>query len=82
MDKKLNILTEIINEWDPANLFPDAPENEYGSEISSIIEILYNVNTPTELAREIQSIFNKAFSWDFNEDHFIIISNKIWSQMK
>ncbi|NDI37224.1 DUF1871 family protein [Chengkuizengella sediminis] len=75
-------LTKVINDWDPANLFPGAPDDEYEREILSIMEILDSVNTPTNLAKELQHIFNKAFSWNSSEVHFTIIANKIWSEIK
>jgi hypothetical protein len=32
--KHQEVVKRIIDEWDPINLFPDAPENEYSTEIN------------------------------------------------
>lgn len=59
-------LVLIINDWDPIGFFPMAPKDEYSNEINKIYEYLYNNrNIEVEnLAREINTIFKRAFGTD------------------
>ncbi len=36
----MELIRDIINEWDPICLFPMAPENEYENEIDQIYNLL------------------------------------------
>jgi len=59
-------ITKIINEWDPIDLFPLAPEDEYTIEIETINKII-NDNTEISvenLATEIHQLFTKRFGND------------------
>ena len=59
-------ITKIINEWDPIDLFPMAPEDEYVREIESLNKIVYD-NTEIsvdDLAVEIHELFTKRFGSD------------------
>jgi len=59
-------ITKIINEWDPIDLFPMAPEDEYIREIE-IIDKIINDNTEISvenLATEIHQLFAKRFGND------------------
>ncbi|MBS7576945.1 MULTISPECIES: DUF1871 family protein [unclassified Enterococcus] len=58
-----NTIEKIINAWDPVDLFPMAPKDEYKSEINKIIN-LYKMNkniSIDELAKEISIIFKTSF---------------------
>ena len=63
MNKKI---IEIINEWDPVELFPMAPQDEYFEEILRIEEIiLRNEKITVEgLAAKINEIFTNSFGID------------------
>lgn len=59
-------ITKIINEWDPINLFPMTPEDEYVREIESLNKIVHD-NTEIsvdDLAVEIHQLFTKRFGSD------------------
>lgn len=59
-------ITKIINEWDPIDLFPMAPEDEYIREIESIDKIVHD-NTEISvdnLATDIHQLFTKRFGSD------------------
>jgi hypothetical protein len=59
-------ITKTINEWDPINLFPMAPADEYTREIDSIDKIIHD-NTKISvdnLAIEIHQLFTKRFGRD------------------
>ena len=75
-------ITEIINEWDPIELFPMAPKDEYIEEVKLIYEYLYT--TPKlqsqQLAEKINEIFIKRFGCDVYVDDInqcIIVADQI-----
>lgn len=59
-------IMRIINEWDPIDLFPMAPADEYNSEIKKIQRVLdWNSNiTIEQLGIEINKIFLTTFGDD------------------
>lgn len=59
------MIKTIINEWDPIDLFPYAPEDEYEEEIR-LLDDFIRVNDPnTEmLTNEIHRVFQKRFGAD------------------
>lgn len=59
-------ITQIINEWDPIDLFPMAPENEYIREIEIVENIIIeNSNLSIrELGYQIQKVFLDRFGSD------------------
>lgn len=56
-------LGKIINKWDPVDLFPMAPEDEYKQEISDLVDICEeNVEiSEIELSKVIKMIFENRF---------------------
>lgn len=54
---------KIINDWDPVDLFPLAPKNEYSQEINKIISIVKeNPNIDISgLAKVIRKFFIDSF---------------------
>ena len=60
---KRELLTQIINDWDPIDLIAFSPQDEYLNEIKMIEEILQtsNKNDPIFLANEIFKIFTNSF---------------------
>lgn len=76
----------IINQWDPMNFFPSAPDDEYSMEIDSIIRFFSSRKDISErsLSLAIQSIFFEAFDDDYflsekGEQAIQKVSNKILS---
>ena len=57
-------ITDIINEWDPIDLFPFAPQDEYKCEINSIINLISYTTNINDIAIGIHSIFTKSFGDD------------------
>jgi len=77
-----DIIMTIINDWDPIELFPMAPADEYISEIEKIQEVLKlnNYITIEQLASEINNIFLRTFGDDVytkNLDECKKIASKI-----
>lgn len=76
------MIKEIINEWDPIDFFPMAPEDEYSNEILQVENYLSdNVNVDLQtLAIIIDNIFAVSFGRDvyFGDiNDCIIIADKI-----
>ena len=59
-------IADIINEWDPIDLFPMAPRDEYVKEIERIKCIISNKSSisTNELAMEIHNLFTARFGND------------------
>ncbi len=80
----MNNIRKIINEWDPINLFPYAPDDEYSVEIEMIKEGIKKVNNQEELTALIQEIFISQFGndyFDFSIEESKNISKKIYELM-
>ncbi|PRA03861.1 MULTISPECIES: DUF1871 family protein [Paenibacillus] len=75
------LVKKIIDEWDPLDLFPYAPEDEYEEEIKKIEEYIRNASLDKDtLAKEIYTMFRRRFGSDiFTEslESCITIANKI-----
>lgn len=58
-------ITKIINEWDPIDFFPYAPEDEYEEEIKKISNYLNNIDVDKiSLTKKINEVFIQAFGED------------------
>lgn len=53
------IIIKIINQWDPVDLFPHAPQDEYELEIKEVIKIINSGETLTSamLGQQIYELF-------------------------
>lgn len=56
-------IEKIINEWDPVDLFPLAPKDEYKKEISEIVYVCENSINVSEInfSKLIKMIFENSF---------------------
>lgn len=57
-------IEKIINEWDPIDLLPIFPPDEYRDEILEVIELLKKAIDIDELAKGIEKIFSDNFGED------------------
>jgi hypothetical protein len=74
------MLEDIINDWDPINLFPYSPSDEYKNEISQIASLLQQTTDVDQIAKGIQQIFFSGFGNDVfkkSEKECKIIAKKI-----
>lgn len=69
----MQLIRDIINEWDPIDLFPMAPENEYEDEIAQICDLLNGKGLSIE---RIQKSIEKIFIKSFGEDVFFSFTSK------
>jgi hypothetical protein len=54
------MITDIINRWDPVDLFPFAPCDEYKREIESIVALIGDTSTIEDIAIIVFNVFNKS----------------------
>lgn len=56
------LVKKIIEEWDPIDVFPYAPEDEYEEEVKQIEEYILNASLDKHnLAKEIYTMFRKIW---------------------
>ncbi|MTH55012.1 DUF1871 family protein [Bacillus mangrovi] len=75
-------IKKIVNEWDPMELLPSAPDDEYEYEIGRIVSLVSKVDSINSLADGISHIFTKAFSENFTKEKCLPVARKIWEQIK
>lgn len=73
-------LKSVIDEWDPINLFPSAPSNEYDIETDEIYRLISENTTVEELASIIQNVFSSFFNEPFNYERCMIVARKVFRQ--
>ena len=59
-----NRITKIINNWDPIDLLPFCPEDEYEQEIKMVKAYLNESITVDKLAERIFYVFSSQFGDD------------------
>lgn len=66
MENRYDKVEKIINDWDPMDLFPLAPKDEYNQEKKKIINVLQEMPQLSEesLARTLKLIFVESFGED------------------
>lgn len=75
-------IIEIINDWDPIEVFPMAPKDEYIVEIELIYNYICSVDKlqSEQLAKKINMIFLKRFGKDIYSDDLnkcIVVADRI-----
>lgn len=79
----MNEIMKIINEWDPIDFFPLAPNDEYINEITKIYNLLISdgrIQTE-QLAQAINEIFTNTFGNDVYEEN-IVDCRKVANEIK
>lgn len=77
-----DIVQVVINRWDPINLFPGAPDNEYSVEVRKITNALGSISSAKELAKAIQDIFKHAFNQEIDYIKCLTVASEIWLASK
>jgi DNA repair ATPase RecN len=79
--RRFDIVTHIINEWDPIGLFPgeDAPLDEYNAETAEIVALSYKLQQSIQsLAEGIYNVFAKWFGPDdVQMSECVIVADRI-----
>lgn len=56
------VIRQVIHEWDPyALLACGAPEDEFDSEIRSVVALIDRIWSPQDAARVLSTVFSSAF---------------------
>lgn len=80
--KKQDIVTKIINEWDPMDLLAmGAGEDRYRLEIDKIVDALDQVNSVDELAGYIKQYMDASFSTDLPSITCLQVAVLIWEEI-
>ncbi len=80
------VVNRIINKWDPIDLLPYAPNDEYEEEIQLITDFIKNNKEITiyTLGIKIKRIFTKRFGSDVfrkSDDECIVIAKNIFKSI-
>lgn len=77
-----SIIKSIINDWDPIDIFPLFPEDEYDREIDMVFNAINKLHTKEDLGEEIYRIFKEQLGSGFlrEKEECIEIANKILIQ--
>ncbi|MEO3948075.1 DUF1871 family protein [Gorillibacterium sp. CAU 1737] len=71
---------QVIHEWNPFGLLPDAPDNEFDSEIEKVTRSLQEVSTVEDFATCIQKIFSSSFGEPFEYKRCLAVAKCIWEK--
>ncbi|MGX7417392.1 DUF1871 family protein [Carnobacterium gallinarum] len=77
-------IEKVINNWDPLELFPFAPKDEYENEINKILGVLKKDPTNVDLGKAIEKIFLDSFGKGIineNEEKYLLVSNEILKEV-
>ncbi|WP_226681489.1 DUF1871 family protein [Sutcliffiella horikoshii] len=81
--KKQDIVTKIINEWDPMDLLAmGAGEDRYRLEIDKIVDALDQVDSVDKLARSIKQYMDASFSTDLPSITCLQVAVLIWEEIQ
>jgi len=76
------IIKSVIDGWDPIDLRPHSPQDEYDLEITEVYQLIGKVKDSQELGEEIYRIFIRSFGEDvFREtiDDCVVIARFIYT---
>ncbi|MBT4864763.1 MAG: DUF1871 family protein [Planctomycetaceae bacterium] len=61
-DKAIKVVTGVIHRWDPYGLLAGgAPQEEFDSEIQSLVAQIPRIDSKTDAAHAVSRIFSSAF---------------------
>lgn len=76
------IVKKAIDEFNPYNLLPEAPNDEFDSESREISEEISINSTVEEIASIISNVFSKSFDEKFEIKYCMIPAEKIYKLIK
>ncbi|UAL49383.1 DUF1871 family protein [Sutcliffiella horikoshii] len=81
--KKQDVVTKIINEWDPMDLLAmGAGEDRYRLKIDKIVDALDQVDSVDVLAGFIKQYMDASFSTDFPSITCLQVAVLIWEEIQ
>ncbi len=79
---RFDIVTEIINKWDPIGLLEGgAPLNEYSIEVRKIVISIDDISNHFDLAKAIQMIFFESTESKVDVLKCLNYSEEIWNRI-
>lgn len=78
-------IKKVIDDWDPIDLLPYAPNDEYSLEIAEIENLLSSCDNAAELSSGIHKVFLKSFGCEVfkcSEYECYKIAEKLLSAIK
>ena len=78
----MDYIKRVIDLWDPMDLFPYAPGDEYHTEIEAIRKLLSETDCISEVAEGSWSIFTESFGDAFAKDQSecALIARRLFAQ--
>ena len=73
-----SIIKRAIDEFDPMNLLPHAPSDEYDMESTKILAQISVNSTIEEITKVIMNVFSKSFNENFEENYCKPIAVKLF----
>ena len=83
-DKAFQIVKEAVHAWDPYRLIElGAPDDEYDSDIASLLTYLPKVSNEEDFRRAVSNVFGESFGQEaFTEDHCTDFAQKLFCELK
>ena len=72
------IVKSVVDEWNPYELLPNAPSDEYDSETIKISQIINKSSNVVEIADIISRVFSKSFNENLDIQKCVKPAEKIY----
>jgi hypothetical protein len=79
---RFSIVKKAIDDFDPMNLLPHAPSDEYDMESAKILTQISTNSTIEDITTIIMNVFSKSFSENFKLTDCIATSEKIHHELE
>ena len=77
------VIRQIIHQWDPFSLLQEgAPDDEFESEVSSLLAYIPKIRTTADATRAISSVFSESFEANqFTEEACADVGAKLFEAL-
>ncbi len=77
------VVKQCVDEWNPYQLLPEAPNDEFDRESRAVASKLELSHSTKEIAKIVSTVFCSAFeSKSFPQEHCMEVAEKIMQGMK
>jgi hypothetical protein len=80
--RQIKVVQRTINEWNPLELVPDAPEDEFDGEAIMVYSAFIKAKSVSELAEKIRAIFTTRLGHEFSNEECFKVAKQIWEELK
>jgi hypothetical protein len=82
-DAALNVVASVINAWDPYSLIEGgSPSDEFEAEAAALVPRIRHIHSEGDAAREIATVFAKAFDSTFTPETCAKIGAQLYSRLQ